>query len=65
MKGDTALKVEFMTMLNAIVTKAPVVHMDPHPPRLFLTDTKTKTENIMHHLTIKKTTMVYLTSLEC
>jgi hypothetical protein len=40
MKGEKALKAEFTTMMNAIVTKAPVVHMDI-PPKLFLPDNKT------------------------
>jgi hypothetical protein len=34
MKGDEAIKAEFTTMMNAIITKAPVVHMDT-PPKLF------------------------------
>ena len=36
MKGATALKAEFTTMMNAIVTKAPVIHMDT-PPNLYVT----------------------------
>ena len=39
MKGDKALKAEFTTMMNAIVTKAPVIHMDT-PPKLFQTEIK-------------------------
>jgi hypothetical protein len=34
MKGDNAIKAEFTTMMNAILTKAPVLHMDT-PPKLF------------------------------
>ena len=34
MKGDKAIKAEFTTMMNAIITKSPVVHMDT-PPSLF------------------------------
>ena len=36
MKGDKAIKAEFTTMMNAIITKSPVVHMDT-PPSLFQT----------------------------
>ena len=34
MTGTKALKAEFTTMMNAIITKAPVVHMDT-PPKLY------------------------------
>ena len=34
MKGEKALKAEFTTMMNAIMTKAPVLHMDT-PPKLY------------------------------
>ena len=34
MTGTQALKAEFTTMMNAIVTKAPVIHMDT-PPNLY------------------------------
>ena len=34
MKGEKALKAEFTTMMNAIMTKAPVLHMDT-PPNLY------------------------------
>ena len=39
MKGDKALKAEFTTMMNAIITKAPVLHMDT-PPKLFQDEPK-------------------------
>jgi hypothetical protein len=34
MKGEKAIKAEFTNMMNAITTKAPVIHMDT-PPSLF------------------------------
>jgi hypothetical protein len=39
MKGDTALKAEFTNMMNAILTKAPIIHMDT-PPKLYETEKK-------------------------
>jgi hypothetical protein len=39
MKGDKALKAEFTNMMNAIVTKAPIIHMDT-PPKLYDNDKK-------------------------
>jgi hypothetical protein len=36
MKGKTALKAEFTNMMNTILTKAPVIHMDT-PPTLYQT----------------------------
>ena len=43
MKGDKALKAEFTTMMNAIITKAPVIHMDT-PPKLFYQESKKRSE---------------------
>ena len=40
MKGNKAIKAEFMTMMNAIITKTPVVHMDT-PPSLYQASTPT------------------------
>jgi hypothetical protein len=42
MKGTKAIKAEFTTMMNAIITKAPVIHMDT-PPKLFNTSTPDNT----------------------
>ena len=38
MKGKKALKAEFTTMMNAIMTKTPVMHMDT-PPKLYNNET--------------------------
>jgi hypothetical protein len=38
MKGEKALKAEFTTMMNAIMTKVPVLHMDT-PPKLYTSPT--------------------------
>jgi hypothetical protein len=40
MKGKKAIKAEFTNMLNAIITKAPVIHMDT-PPALYTTSPAT------------------------
>ena len=39
MTGDKALKAEFTNMMNAIITKAPVIHMDT-PPKLYQAEQK-------------------------
>ena len=42
MKGQKALKAEFTNMMNAIMTKAPVLHMDT-PPTLYTDDSNKNT----------------------
>ena len=47
MKGNKAIKAEFTTMMNAIITKAPVIHMDT-PPTLYQQEHKQSNKRTDH-----------------